>query len=83
MNYSRSSWKSPLLKKNILIKIKSYKTPIIIYSRSSSITPSCVGLNFLIHNGKTYHSLLVSLDMVGHKFGEFAPTRKKNNYKKK
>lgn len=83
MNYSRSSWKGPLIKKNILLKIRSLKIPIKIYSRGSSITPICVGLKFLIHNGKIFNSLLVTQDMIGHKFGEFSPTRKKFNYKKK
>ena len=47
----------------------------VIWSRASSILPQFVGKTFLIHNGKKFIPITVSEDMVGHKFGEFAPTR--------
>ena len=51
------------------------KRPIKTWSRRSTITPDFVGLNFEIHNGKTFVSLHVTENMVGHKLGEFAQTR--------
>lgn len=57
------------------IKTDSRKA-IRTWSRRSTITPSCVGLNFEIHDGKNFIPLYVTENMVGHKLGEFAPTRK-------
>ena len=48
---------------------------IKIWSRRSTILPQFVGLNFGVHNGQKFIPVLISEDMVGHKFGEFAPTR--------
>ena len=76
----RSSWKLPFVDGYLLKKVKDYngssKKPIIkIWSRRSTILPQFVGVNFAVHNGKKFVSVLVSEGMVGHKFGEFAPTR--------
>ena len=51
------------------------RKPIKTWSRKSTIIPDFVGFSFLIYNGKKFIPLTVSEDMVGHKFGEFAPTR--------
>lgn len=51
------------------------KKPIKTWSRRSTIMPEFVGLNFLVHNGKKFVPVFVSENMVGHKLGEFAPTR--------
>ena len=51
------------------------KDIIKIWSRRSTILPQFVGLNFGVHNGQKFIPVLVTEDMVGHKFGEFAPTR--------
>lgn len=51
------------------------RKPIKTWSRRSTIVPDFVGLSFLVHNGKKFVSVFVSEDMVGHKLGEFAPTR--------
>jgi small subunit ribosomal protein S19 len=51
------------------------KKPIKTWSRRSTIVPEFVGLNFLVHNGKKFIPVFVSENMVGHKLGEFAPTR--------
>ena len=51
------------------------KKPIKTWSRRSTIIPDFVGTSFLIYNGKKFIPITVSEDMVGHKFGEFAPTR--------
>lgn len=45
------------------------------WSRRSTITPECVGLNFAVHNGKQFVPVYVTENMVGHKLGEFSPTR--------
>ncbi|KAJ3483347.1 hypothetical protein NLG97_g7328 [Lecanicillium saksenae] len=52
-------------------------------ARSATILPNFVGLKFEIHNGKDYHLVSITEDMVGHKLGEFAPTRKPNIYGRK
>ena len=64
-----------MIKKSEKQKNESGKKPIKTWSRKSTIIPDFVGLSFLIYNGKKFIPLTVSEDMVGHKFGEFAPTR--------
>jgi small subunit ribosomal protein S19 len=51
-------------------------------SRSSTISEDSIGLTFLVHNGKRYQQMIVNSQMVGHKFGEFAPTRQRYLFKK-
>ncbi|MDR0545527.1 MAG: 30S ribosomal protein S19 [Mycoplasmataceae bacterium] len=51
------------------------KKPIKTWSRRSTIMPNFVGLNFAVHNGKTHVTVYITEDMIGHKLGEFAPTR--------
>ena len=51
------------------------KEPIRTWARASTIVPDMVGYTFLVHNGKQFMKVLVTEDMVGHKLGEFAPTR--------
>ena len=77
---TRSVWKGPfvhpsLLKKIDKLKDASNKKPIKTWSRKSTIIPDFIGLSFLIYNGKKFIPITVSEDMVGHKLGEFAPTR--------
>jgi len=60
----------------------SYK-PIKTWARSSSISPEMVGLTFGVHNGREHVPVLVTESMVGHKLGEFAPTRKFTGHSKK
>ena len=77
---SRSVWKGPfvdpsLLKKVEKLKDQSNRQPIKTWSRKSTIIPEFVGYSFLIYNGKKFIPITISEDMVGHKFGEFAPTR--------
>ena len=76
----RSTWKVPFVDGYLLKKAKesasSPKKPIIkTWSRRSTILPVFVGLTFSVYNGKKFVSVLVSEGMVGHKLGEFAPTR--------
>ena len=77
---SRSVWKGPfvdpsLIKKVEKIKNQTNKTPIKTWSRKSTIIPEFVGISFLIHNGKKFIPIKISEEMVGHKLGEFSPTR--------
>lgn len=51
------------------------RKPIKTWSRRSTITPEFVGLNFLVHNGRKFLAVYVTENMVGHKLGEFSPTR--------
>jgi ribosomal protein S19 len=55
--------------------VTNNKKPIKTWSRRSMITPEMIGLTIAIHNGKQHIPVLVSEDMIGHKLGEFAPTR--------
>jgi small subunit ribosomal protein S19 len=77
---SRSVWKGPfvdgyLLKKAVTAKGAARPTPIKTWSRRSTILPDFIGLTFQVHNGKTFVPVNISEEMVGHKLGEFAPTR--------
>lgn len=77
----RSSWKGILFKKK---DFRSFnKKNIYIKNRSSIITPIFIGYSVNIYNGINYVSVNITDNMIGHKFGEFSFTRKKNNTKKK
>jgi small subunit ribosomal protein S19 len=79
---SRVSWKGPYKNEKFLYNNNNQKE-IKQCSRNSTITPNMVGLYFLIHNGKNLLKIKVLEEMVGYKFGEFSPTRKKFSFKKK
>lgn len=64
-----------LVKKVIKAAAANDKRPIKTWSRASMISPDMVGLTFAVHNGKTFIPVYVSENMVGHKLGEFSPTR--------
>ncbi len=77
---SRSVWKGPfvdlyLLKKAETAQEASNRSPIKTWSRRSTILPQFVGLTFSVYNGHKFIPVSVNEDMVGHKLGEFAPTR--------
>ena len=77
---ARSVWKGPFVDGYLLKKAESTlasgrNTVIKIWSRRSTIMPQFVGLTFGVHNGQKFVPVLVTEHMVGHKFGEFAPTR--------
>ena len=77
---TRAVWKGPFVDPSLLKKVEKYKNsnknkPIKTWSRKSTIIPDFVGISFLIHNGKKFISITISEDMVGHKLGEFSPTR--------
>ena len=76
----RSVWKGPfvdgyLLKKAEATQASERREVIKTWSRRSTIMPQFVGLNFQVHNGNKFVPVLVTEEMVGHKFGEFAPSR--------
>lgn len=64
-----------LLKKAEAARASTRKDVVKIWSRRSTILPQFIGITFAVHNGKKHIPVLVNEDMVGHKFGEFAPTR--------
>ena len=78
---TRGIWKGPfvhpsLLKKVDKLKDKGKGQAIKTWSRNSTIIPEFVGHSFLIHNGRSFIPITISEEMVGHKLGEFSPTRK-------
>lgn len=72
-----------LLKKVGVQKTGGQKTPIKTWARSSQIAPDFVGHTFMIHNGKIFISVFVTESMVGHRLGEFSPTRTFRGHGKK
>ena len=77
---ARSVWKGPFVDGYLLKKAEkaaaSQRNDVVkIWSRGSTILPQFVGITFGVYNGKKFIPVSVSEDMVGHKFGEFAPTR--------
>ncbi|HAA91788.1 MAG: 30S ribosomal protein S19 [Rhodospirillaceae bacterium] len=77
---SRSVWKGPfvdgyLLKKAEEVRSSGRNDVIKTWSRRSTVLPQFVGLTFGVHNGTKFIPVLVTENMIGHKFGEFAPTR--------
>ncbi|MCX6702857.1 MAG: 30S ribosomal protein S19 [Candidatus Wolfebacteria bacterium] len=77
---SRSSKKGPFIDPKLLLKIAKFgpndKEPIKTWSRDSEISPEMVGYTFAVHNGKIFISVKVREEMIGHRLGEFSPTRK-------
>jgi len=76
----RSLKKGPFVEQKLLIKVdkmneQAIKRPIKTWSRRSMVIPDFVGHTFNVHNGKDFIGVYVTENMVGHKLGEFAPTR--------
>ncbi|SPO03501.1 probable ribosomal protein S19, mitochondrial [Cephalotrichum gorgonifer] len=74
----RSVWKGPNIVPLPIVRPEPGKKapPIKTQARSATILPSFVGLKFQVYNGKVYHDVEIKEEMVGHKLGEFSPTRK-------
>jgi small subunit ribosomal protein S19 len=76
---SRSAKKGPFVDEKLFEKVKKgmglKENPVKTWARSSTIPPEFVGKYFLVHNGKVFINVFVTEDMVGHRLGEFAPTR--------
>jgi len=77
---SRSLKKGPYTSEKLLKKVedarRNKENTIKTWSRQSTITPEMVGFTINVHNGKIHTPVFIKEDMVGHKLGEFAPTRK-------
>jgi small subunit ribosomal protein S19 len=76
----RSIKKGPFVEQHLLEKIQKSKdakskAPIKTWSRRTMITPEFVGVTFAVHNGKVFNPVFVTENMVGHRLGEFSPTR--------
>ena len=76
----RSSKKGPYIDPKLALKVEAQnqvgsRDPIKTWARASVIPPDFIGHTFMVHNGKQHVKVQVSEDMVGHKLGEFAPTR--------
>jgi len=82
---SRSKWKGPYVNFKHLGSFNTLnkKKSAILVSRNSSIVPKFVGYTFKVHTGNTFVEVIVTREMISHKFGEFAPTRKVFAFKKK
>ncbi len=77
---ARSVWKGPFVEESLIKKVEKQKLdpkkmPIKTWSRRSTIIPEFIGVSFLIYNGKKFIPVTIFEDMVGHKLGEFSPTR--------
>ena len=77
---ARSVWKGPYFDVTLFKKVKkskeeSSKSPIKTWSRRSTIIPDFVGVTISVYNGKSFIPVYLTEDMVGHKLGEFSPTR--------
>ncbi len=77
---SRSLKKGPFVDEKLYRKVQNAKaqdqrTPIRTWSRRCTIVPEFIGVTFDVHNGKIFHKVYITEDMVGHKLGEFSPSR--------
>lgn len=77
---SRSTKKGPFVEPKLYLKVEKQndigtKNPITTWARACTIVPEFVGHTFMVHNGKVHVKVFVTEDMVGHKLGEFSPTR--------
>jgi len=77
---ARSIKKGPFVEESLLRKVRRVqssgdKSVIKTWSRRSTVTPELIGLTFAVHNGKKFIPVFITENMVGHKMGEFAPTR--------
>ena len=77
---SRSQKKGPYVDEKLYMKVQRLeeagrKEPIKTWARSCTVVPEFVGHTFMVHNGKQHIKVFIAEDMVGHKLGEFAPTR--------
>lgn len=76
----RSLKKGPFVDEKLFLKFtrqqeSGIKDPIKTWARRCTIVPEFVGSTFMVHNGKMFHKVYITEDMVGHKLGEFSPTR--------
>jgi len=77
---SRSAKKGPFVNEKLFLKVERLsqqgkRAPIKTWARACTIVPEFVGHTFQVHNGRIFHEVFITEDMVGHKLGEFSPTR--------
>ena len=77
---TRSAKKGPYVDEKLYRKVQkaieaNNREPIKTWARSCTVVPEFIGLTFMVHNGKVFNRVFVTEDMVGHKLGEFSPTR--------
>lgn len=77
---ARSLKKGPFVDEKLFLKVQrarqtDQRMPIRTWARRCTIVPEFIGMTFEVHNGKTFHKVFVSEEMVGHKLGEFSPSR--------
>lgn len=77
---TRSTKKGPYVTEKLFQKVMNFKASgrnevIRTWARDCTIVPEFIGQRFEVHNGKIFHSVYVTEDMIGHKLGEFSPTR--------
>jgi small subunit ribosomal protein S19 len=77
---ARSTKKGPFVDPKLYRKVQKAaesgnREPIKTWRRACTIVPEFIGMTFMVHNGKVFHRVFVTEDMVGHKLGEFSPTR--------
>ena len=77
---TRSSKKGPFVNEKLFRKVEkaretNNREPIKTWARSCTVVPEFIGVTFMVHNGKAFNRVFVTEDMVGHKLGEFSPTR--------
>jgi len=77
---TRSRKKGPFVDEKLFRKVMTARDsggaePVKTWARACTIVPEFIGQTFMVHNGKTFNRVLVTEDMVGHKLGEFSPTR--------
>ncbi len=77
---TRSAKKGPYVDEKLFRKVMraqdaGSREPIRTWARACTVVPEFIGFTFLVHNGKTFNKVFITEDMVGHKLGEFSPTR--------
>ncbi|MCH2100686.1 MAG: 30S ribosomal protein S19 [Planctomycetes bacterium] len=80
----KGPWIDPSLQRKVAKVVESGdRRPIRTWARASTILPDYVGMTFMVHNGRDFLKVYITEDMVGHRLGEFAPTRTFRGHEKK
>ena len=80
----KGPWVEPRLQRKVDKALtEDNRNPIKTWARASTITPDYVGMTFMVHNGRQFIKVFVTEDMVGHRMGEFSPTRTFRGHDKK
>ena len=80
----KGPWIDPRIQRKVdKAKAEGDRKPITTWARSSTISPEYVGMTFMVHNGRAFTKVYVTDDMVGHRLGEFSPTRTFRGHDKK